>query len=147
MSNSRFTVGIHILAWMALVERNAAGVATSDRIAASVNTNPVVIRRLLGQLRDAGLVRVQHGSGGGWTLARPANRISLLGVHDALEHEPLFAMHAARPSQACPVGRGIQPALARVYQRVDGALRDELARTSIADVLAQTLAPAGLIGE
>ncbi len=51
----------------------------------------------------------------------------------------MFSMHSAEPNQACPVGRGIQPALSRVYQRVDDALRRELATTSISDVLAQTL--------
>ena len=139
-ANSRFTVAIHILAWMALVERKGTVTITSDRLAASVNTNPVVIRRALGLLRGAGLVNVQHGAGAGWTLARPADQISLLSVHDAVEPEPMFSMHSAEPNQACPVGRGIQPALSRVYQRVDDALRRELATTSISDVLAQTLA-------
>jgi Rrf2 family protein len=139
-ANSRFTVAIHILAWMALVERKGTVTVTSDRLAVSVNTNPVVIRRLLGQLRRAGLVSVQRGAGAGFRLTRPASQISLLSVHDAVEPEPLFAMHAAEPNQACPVGRGIQPALGQVYERVDGALRHELEATTISDVLNQTLA-------
>ena len=100
----------------------------------------VFIRRALGLLRRAGLVNVQHGAGAGWTLARPADQISLLSVHDAVEPEAMFSMHPAKPNQGCPVGRGIQPTLSRVYQRVDDALRRELATTSISDVLAQTLA-------
>ncbi|HYV79384.1 MAG TPA: Rrf2 family transcriptional regulator, partial [Streptosporangiaceae bacterium] len=69
-ANSRMTVAVHALAWLALAERRGRGVLTSAEVAASVNTNPVIIRRCLGDLREAGLVRVRHGTGAGWSLAR-----------------------------------------------------------------------------
>lgn len=139
-ANSRFTVAVHILAWMALAVRDDHHVVTSEQIAASVNTNPVVIRRILGQLRDAGLVTVQRGNGAGWSLAHPAESISLAQVYDALEPERMFAMHASEPSQRCLVGRGIQSALNAVYGGVEQAVRDELRNTTVADALAQSLA-------
>ncbi|MFY1688909.1 Rrf2 family transcriptional regulator [Plantactinospora sp. WMMB782] len=138
-ANSRLTIAIHVLTWMALSERRGRPVLTSDRVAASVRTNPVVVRRSLGHLRQAGLVTVRHGAGAGWRLARPPHEITLLDVYTAVEREPLFALHTSEPNQECPVGRGIRPALGRFYGDVDRALRRELAGTSIAEVLHETL--------
>jgi len=138
-ANSRLTVAVHALAWMALAQRQGREVLTSDQVAASVNTNPVIIRRCLGDLRRAGLVRVRHGAGAGWSLARPAGEITLLEVHDAVGPASPFALHHAEPNLECPVGRGIRPALSRVYDGIDQALRRELAAVSVADVLRETL--------
>ncbi|HEX6980613.1 MAG TPA: Rrf2 family transcriptional regulator [Alphaproteobacteria bacterium] len=138
-ANSRLTIAIHILTWMALVGRKRPDPVTSNRIALSVNTNPVVIRRILGRLSKKGLVRSHRGANAGWVLAKPPRAITLRDVYDALGEGPSFALHAATPNQACPVGRGIRPALTRVYDSLDGVLRTHLARTTIEDVLADTL--------
>ncbi|GHO51069.1 Rrf2 family transcriptional regulator [Ktedonospora formicarum] len=103
-ANSRFTVALHTLSWMALVARQRE-IVTSDQIAASVNTNPVVIRRILGVLEKAHLVIVQHGTGAGWKLARTPEAISLLDVYQAVEQSQLFELHHSQPNQACPVGK------------------------------------------
>jgi len=138
-ANSRLTIAVHALAWLALAQRQGRDLLTSDQVAASVNTNPVIIRRSLGTLRRAGLVEVRHGAGAGWSLARAPERITLLEVYDAVEHEPLFGMHHTEPNLECPVGNGIRPALDHLYGGVEQAVRRELRRTSIADVLRQTL--------
>ena len=138
-ANSRLTVAVHALAWMALAKRRGLDVLTSDQVAASINTNPVIIRRSLGDLREAGLVVVRHGTGSGWSLAREPERISLLDVYQAVERDPLFAMHHTEPNLECPVGKGIRPALGHFYSGVEDAVRRELARTSILDVLRLTL--------
>src|SRR5262245_3923196 len=138
-ANSRLTIAVHALAWMALAQRHGLERLTSDQVAASVNTNPVIIRRSLGDLRQAGLVNVRHGAAAGWSLARAPEQISLLDVYHAVGQEPLFGMHHAEPNLECPVGRGIRPALGRVYGGIERALRRELGRTSVADVLHQTL--------
>ena len=138
-ANSRMTVAVHALAWMALAERRGHEVLTSAEVAASVNTNPVIIRRCLGDLRAAGLVRVRHGAGAGWSLARAPEQISLLQVHDAIGQEPPFGLHASEPNLECPVGKGIRPALGRVYGGIEQTMRRELAAVSIADVLRDTL--------
>nr|BFF04327.1 Rrf2 family transcriptional regulator [Streptoalloteichus tenebrarius] len=134
------TIAVHVLTWMALVRGRGREVVTSDQIAASVNTNPVVIRRSLADLRDAGVVVVRHGAGAGWSLAREAEAISLLDVYEAVRDGGPFALHRNEPNQACPVGRGIRPALSRVYDHAEEAVRRELARVSVADVLRDTLA-------
>lgn len=138
-ANSRLTIAVHALAWMALARRRGQELLTSDEVAASVNTNPVIIRRSLGDLRRAGLVEVRRGAGAGWSLAREPQDITMLDVYDAVEHEPLFALHHSEPNLECPVGRGIRPALGQVYGEMEQALRRELAGTSIADVLRETL--------
>jgi DNA-binding IscR family transcriptional regulator len=142
-ANSRLAIAIHSLAWMALAQRRGLGLLTSEQVAASVNTNPVIIRRSLGDLRRAGLVDVRHGAGAGWSLARDPADISLLEVNDAVDHAPLFGMHRSEPNLECPVGRGIRPALDSVYGAVELTMRRELARTSIADVLRKALLVSG----
>ncbi|SHL60787.1 transcriptional regulator, BadM/Rrf2 family [Bradyrhizobium lablabi] len=138
-ANSQLTVAIHILSWMALVERNRPGPVTSERIALSVNTNPVVIRRALGLLQKAGLVQSQRGANAGWVLAKRPTAITLLDIYNAVETGPLFAMHHSTPNQTCPVGRGIQPTLKDVYGGLERSLRRDLAKTTVAQVLAETV--------
>jgi Rrf2 family protein len=125
---------------MALAQRRGQDLMTSEQVAASINTNPVVVRRSLGDLRRAGLVEVRRGAGAGWSLVRPPEQITLLAVYEAVESAPLFGMHSTEPNQECPVGRGIRPALGHVYDGVEEALRRELRSTSVADVLERTMA-------
>jgi Rrf2 family protein len=138
-ANSRLTIAVHVLTWMTLAQRRGQELLTSDQVAASVNTNPVIIRRSLGDLRRAGLVEVRHGPGAGWSLARAAEEISLLDVYNAVEQQPLFGMHRTEPNLECPVGRGIRPTLDHVYGGVEQTMRSELRRTSIADILRQAM--------
>jgi len=138
-ANSRLTVAIHILLWMALVARKRSDPVTSDRIASSVNTHPVVIRRTLGQLRRSGLVRSHRGPNAGWTLARSPAKITLLDIFNAVEEGALFALHHSLPNQACPVGRGIQPALRKVYGALEKSLQQHLSKITVEQVLAETV--------
>ncbi len=138
-ANSRMTIAVHALAWLALAQRQGNDVLTSDQVAASVNTNPVIIRRSLGDLRRAGLVQVRHGAGAGWSLARAPEEITLLDVYDAVGQEQPFGMHRTEPNLECPVGRGIRPTLDQVYGEIAQVMRRELALVSVADVLRKTL--------
>ncbi|WP_017537737.1 Rrf2 family transcriptional regulator [Nocardiopsis halophila] len=138
-ANSRLTVAAHALTWIGLYQRRGHEVATSEQIATSANTNPVVIRRLLSELRRAGLADSQRGAGAGWTLTRELSAITLLDVYRAIEPGPLFALHRAAPDPECVVGQGIGPALSAVYDGVEAALRRELAQTTLEDVLQDIL--------
>jgi len=138
-ANSRMTIAVHALAWMALAQRRGQELLTSDQVAASVNTNPVILRRSLGDLRRAGLVHARRGAGAGWSLARAPEEITLLDVYDAVGPPPLFGMHHTEPNLECPVGKGIRPALGYVYGEIEQVVRVELAATSVADVLRQSL--------
>ena len=135
MKNSRFTVATHILAFLVLAEeRNPGEPAKSHIMSGSINTNPIVVRRILKQLRDAGLVEVYGGAKGGAKLARRPQDIKLSSVYTAVEDDELFAMHTNLPSQRCPIGSTITPVLTEVYDRVDAAMEDVLGSITINDL-------------
>jgi len=141
--SSRFSVAVHVLSLLAL-QREDDGLLTSERMAGSVNTNPVVIRRLLGQLKKAGLVEVRPASGGTFLARRPAD-IALLDVYRAVEvveQGQLFSVHE-QPNPACLVGRHIQAALDTTLQRAQTALEQVLAGVTLQQVTTDILAQAG----
>lgn len=126
--STRFTVALHILT---LLASSGEEPLTSEFIAGSVNTNPVVVRRILGLLRDKGFVTSQPGNGGGWQLVRNPDSITLLDVRRAVNEGSPFSMHTNEPNPACPVGRNIQAALSGVYSHAERAMEAELALTTI----------------
>lgn len=134
--NTRFTVANHTLTLLALFPGEWL---TSEYIAGSVNTNAVVIRRLLGRLREAGLVVAQPATGGGWQLARSAATISLREVYEALGERELFALHHRPPNPDCRVGRGIQRGLEQVYADAMAGMAEQLARETVADLLGRVV--------
>ena len=131
-ASTRLTIALHILT---LLASNPEETVTSEYIAGSVNTNPVVIRRLLGLLRTAGLVVSQSGIGGGWRLTGPPDSITLLAVRRAVNEGSPFNMHHQQPNPSCPVGRHIQNALVEVYARAERALEAELAGPTVGQLL------------
>lgn len=133
-ANSRFAVALHILALLSAREGEPV---TSARIAGSVNTNPVVIRRLLSALRAARLVRAQKGSAGGFTLARPPARIPLLEIYRAVEPAPAFALPRVPPNPKCAIGAHIQAALAPIFASALAGMERELARATLGDIHAR----------
>ncbi len=131
-SNTQLTVGIHILCLLAWGDGQRM---TSEFIAGSVNTNPVVIRRQLSRLRRAGFVRSRNGAGGGWELVRPADQITLRDVFNATGPTPLVSLHRGDPNPECPVGASIQRILGVHYKRAEDAYAKSLEKTTIADLL------------
>jgi Rrf2 family protein len=130
--STRFTVALHILT---LLASSRGEPLTSEYIALSVNTNPVVVRRLLGFLKKQGLVSSQPGTGGGWGLSVAPGSITLLDVRRAVIEGSPFTMHNQTPNPACPVGRNIQGVLGALYEKAEQAMEDELTRTSIQGLL------------
>ncbi len=126
--STRFTVALHILT---LLASSGEGPLTSEYIAGSVNTNPVIVRRLLGLLRVKGFVTSQAGNGGGWRLVKNPDSITLLDVRKAVNEGSPFSMHTKQPNPACPVGRNIQAALSGLYSHAERAMEAELAQTTI----------------
>lgn len=141
MVATRFAVAIHILLLLACQRR--PGPATSQILAESVNTNPVVVRRITGQLARAGLVRVRRGPGGA-ELTRPPDQITLGDVWAATHADQcraVLAMHAD-PSRDCPVGRAIPTLLGEAFAGAEAAMLDVLHRTTLAALMARVPLPA-----
>ncbi|MBR2568340.1 MAG: Rrf2 family transcriptional regulator [Paenibacillus sp.] len=127
--SSRFSVAVHILCLLGI---NRGEHQTSEWIAGSVNTNPVVIRRLMGMLKKAQMVQVRAGAGGATLLKEPAD-ISLLDVYHAVEvvgEGELFHMHE-NPNPACLIGANIQHVLEGVLGRAQSAMERVLAEITI----------------
>ena len=135
--SSRFTIAIHVLIGIETFKNDYK--VTSDLLASSVNVNPVIIRRLLQQLKAAGLVNVVRGSGGA-EIAKPIDEITLLDIYNAVEcveDGELFNFHE-NPNKACPVGRNIHHVLDGKLVKIKAAMEQEMKSVSLADVIHET---------
>jgi Rrf2 family protein len=133
---SRFTMALHALGMIALEGDRVPGrPLTSEALARSINTNPVVVRRVLSDLKRAGLIETRRGVGGGVALARPAARISLRTVWEALEgREQLFGRHPSGPNPACPLACGVAEYLEGLYGEAETALKASLGKVTLAQL-------------
>ncbi len=130
-ANSQFSMAVHVLSMLAgSPEENLK----SDFIACSVNTNAVVIRRLLGQLNQARLVVSQTGANGGTRLARRPGEINLAEVYKAVNCGEVFALHAKAPSKDCPVGKNIEAVLCCLQKEIDRGIEEKLSRYTLQNV-------------
>ena len=135
--SSRFTIAVHIFACIDTFEKDYK--VTSEFLASSVNVNPVVIRKILGQLKAAELITVKRGSGGA-AIAKPLEEISFYDIYKAVEcvdSGELFHFHE-NPNKQCPVGRNIHRILDGKLQQVQQAMEEKLKDITIADVIADT---------
>ncbi|WML55207.1 Rrf2 family transcriptional regulator [Neobacillus sp. PS3-12] len=131
--SSRFAVGVHILS---LIEMNKDGVSSSEFLAGSVNTNPALIRKIIGMLKKAGLVEVHPGIAG-TKLARELSDITLLDVYkavDVVQDNELFSVHE-NPNPQCPVGRNIQETIIPILSTAQIALEKVLGNVTIEDIV------------
>lgn len=111
---------------------------TSEYMAKSINTNPVVVRRILSTLREAGYVSSQPGVGGGITLNISPECVTLYDVYQLFEERALFPMHTNQPMQKCPSGGTIQKVLQPVYDSARQAMCETLEKTTIAELATES---------
>ena len=133
VSAFRFTIALHIFACVDTFKEEYK--VTSDFLAASINTNPVIVRKILSQLKNAGLINVARGTGG-ITFTRPPADITFLDVYEAIEpveNGDLFHFHEA-PNPACPVGRNIHGLLDGKLLAIQSAMETEMKKYTIADI-------------
>lgn len=131
--SSRFTLAVHIL--ICIDKFSNEYKVTGDFLADSTNVNPVIVRKLLGQLKSAGLVDIARGSGGA-SVTKPLNEITFLDIYKAVEcveKGELFHFHE-NPNEKCPVGRNIHSVLDDKLERVQTAMEKELASITLEDV-------------
>lgn len=132
-ANSRFAMATHILTSLALHRDKPM---SSSLLASSVNTNPVVIRRILGDLQKAGLVTTTAGKTGGAELARVANKITLDEVYRAVDAAEVFAYNPNDPNKHCPLSCNIKSVLKTVFVSADQAVTKELKSRKLSDLVA-----------
>ena len=130
-ANSQFSLAVHVLSMLAgSKDENLK----SDYLACSVNTNAVVIRRLLGQLNQAKLVTSQTGANGGSRLLRSPNEISLAEIYKAISCGEVFALRAKSPSKDCPIGKNIEAVLGCLQREIDKGIEEKLSRYTLQNV-------------
>lgn len=131
--SSRFTIALHIFTCAEVFKDQCK--VTSDFLASSINTNPVIIRKILGQLSKAGLIKVLRGTGG-IEITRSLKEITFYDVYkavDSVEGGNLFHFHE-NPSPECPVGRNIHRLLDGKLQSIQDAMEEKMRGYTIADL-------------
>ena len=130
--SSRFTMAIHMFA---CIDAFSNQKMTSDFMAESIGTNPVIVRKILQQLKAAGLVEVARGTGG-VKVTKPFDQITFLDVYRAVEcapEEELFHFHE-NPNPKCPVGKNIHGILDKRLLEVQSAMEEKLSKMTLEDV-------------
>ena len=131
--SSRFTIGLHIMTAIDTFQNEYK--VTSDFLAGSIRTNPVVVRRILGQLKKAGLIESSQGVAG-ITIPKPLEEISFYDVYAAIEpveEGDLFRFHDS-PNPDCPVGRNIHTLLDGKLREIQDAMEEKMRQYTLADL-------------
>ncbi len=131
-SNSKLAIAIHTAGMLAFGEQMPL---TSKIIAESVDTNPVVIRRIIGNLVKHGLVEVKMGTGGGSRLTRQPREITLADIYLALEEGYIFNVPELEKSHCCPIGKVVRPVLKKFFGEAENGLIEKLRKITLQDIL------------
>ncbi len=135
--SSRFTIAIHVLTAIDTFQNDFK--VTSDFLSGSINVNPVIIRRVMQQLKGAGLISVKRGSGG-MAIEKPLSEITMLDIFNAvepLEEGELFHFHE-NPNAACPVGRNIHKGLDDKLSAVQMAMEEQMKKITLEEIIRDT---------
>ena len=142
---SKFTIAVHIIAAIDYFKDSEK--VTSNFLAGSVGANPVIVRNVMGNLKESGIIAISQGKSG-ISLAKELDEITFYDVYkavDCVDDEGLFHFHE-KPNINCPVGRNIHIAMDEKLQRVQSIMENELSRITMADVVADVRKAAGSVG-
>lgn len=131
---SRFTIAVHMITVIDYVDGKMP--VTSRFLADSIGANPVIIRNVMGQLKEAGLILSSQGKSG-IALARPVSEITFYDIYkavDCVDETGLFHFHE-NPSMDCPVGRNIHGVMDDRLQDIQKSMEEEMKKISLADVV------------
>ncbi|WP_207510363.1 RrF2 family transcriptional regulator [Longitalea luteola] len=129
MNNGRFATALHILT---LLEIKKGELLSSEFIANSINVNPAVVRKEIGNLRAHGFIESKEGKGGGYSLGKPAAHIRLSEVYKSLNESPLLG-RSNDPNPECPIGKQINGHLNDLFSSADKAFLNQLGKTTVKD--------------
>ena len=131
--SSRFTIGVHILAvidYMSSTEK-----VTSSVLAGSIGVNPVIVRNVMGKLKEAGIISISQGRSG-ITLAKDLEEVTFYDMYKAVgcvDEEGIFHFHE-NPNPECPIGRNIHRAMDGKLEQIQRCMEEEMKRITVADV-------------
>lgn len=128
--DSRLSGVLHVLLHMAAHD----GPATSEELAKTMQTNPVVIRRVMAGLRERGYVRSEKGHGGGWSLACDFSKLTLRDVYEALGKPSLLAIGNRAEAPDCLVEQAVNAALGRTFEEAEALLLSRFGAVTLADL-------------
>lgn len=136
--SSQFTIGVHILAVIDYLGNQEK--VTSNVLAGSIGVNPVIVRNVMGCLKEAGIIRISQGKSG-ITLAKSLDDISFYDIYqavDAVGDDGIFHFHE-NPNPECPIGKNIHKAMDAKLVRIQEAMENELRNITVADVMSDIL--------
>jgi len=128
--DSRLSDVLHVLLHMA----DQSGPMTSESLATMLNSNPVVVRRILGGLRDRGLVQASKGRSGGWIVTCDLSQVTLLDIHEAVGSPELFAIGSRNQASTCLIEKAVNSALSRSIQEAQALLLERFAGITLAQL-------------
>lgn len=128
--DSRLSGVLHVLLHMARHQ----GPLTSEAMAKAMDTNPVVIRRVMAGLRDKGYVQSEKGHGGGWTLSCDPSQVTLRDIYVALGSPSLLAIGNRTESPGCVVEQAVNAALGRSFEAAEALLLERLGEVTLASL-------------
>lgn len=137
-ATSQFSIAVHILT---MIAKTCDERVKSEYLAKSVNTNPVVIRRLLCSLQEAGLVVSQVGANGGTCLSKSPETIKLSEIYKVASPGEIFSLHSKTPNQNCPVGKNIEAILCNLQKEIDRTIEQKLSEYTLRDVIGMVEQP------
>ena len=126
--DSKLSGVLHVLLHMAESETPT----TSEALAVAMNTNPVVVRRVMAGLRQAGFVSSAKGHGGGWVISCPLSEVTLADIHAALGAPSLLALGNRTESPGCIVEQAVNAALDEACQAAEAVLLARLGQVTLA---------------
>lgn len=131
-ADSRLSSVLHVLLHVA----DSPHPLTSEALAAALGTNPVVVRRTLAELRNAGYVQSSKGHGGGWTVSADLRSVTLFDVYQALGTPPVIAIGHRRAASPCLVEQAVNAALDDVLAEAEQLVVERFRSVSVADLVA-----------
>lgn len=134
MSNTRFATAIHI---MTLLAKDPQEWLTSDWIAGSINVNPVIVRKELGNLKKAALVESRQGKDGGVRIRKNAEDISIAEIYEAIKSAEVLGKKNQNPNPLCAVGKDINKNLNLLFAETDGLVQQFLSKKKLSDFTGQ----------